>query len=209
MKKFKMQNFKNALFGLLLITIIMFSSCRDCCIKPDLISDLATPTTDIIRGEPVDWDYVIESVEDNSQECDILKAVASIGKIIVDFFVDEKDEQGAVVFEQQSNVNALMGGQSQNVTSTIDAFSEKGIYLVTVNADDIDDVDEREENNNFSRESEEVGGRSAAEIDLFQNASAAFKKKLSTASAIVIVGRKFDEKNKINFYKGKPIYYAK
>lgn len=209
MKKIKMVRFRNYFLGLLLMSVAFLPACKlfNCCIEPDLISELAAPTTNIIKGEPVDWDYVIESVEENSQKCDILKAAASIGKIVVDFFADQNDKQGDTIFSNENNVGALMPGQTQSVTNTIDVFDEKGIYLITVKADETDLVDERREDNNF--DTLEAESRALEQVDLFQNASEGFKEKLDKAAAIVIVGRVLNDKDKIHAYKGKPIYYAK
>lgn len=199
---------KNKIYflGTILLSIVFSPSCDDCTVQPDLISDLAAPTTDIIVGEPVDWDYVVESVEDNSQDCDILKAIASIGKIVIDFFVDQNDNQGDLVLNNQNNINALNTGQSQTVTNTIDVFNDEGIYMIAVNADDTDVVDERNEGNNS--DNAEVDTRSSSQSDLFANASDEFKEKLANTAALVIVGRNFNGGNKIYSYKGKPIYYA-
>jgi len=202
-----MKNLRIYLFGMFLFSTVFFLSCKkDCTVEPDLISDLAAPTTDIITGEPVDWDYVVESVEDNSQDCDILGAIASIGKIVIDYFTDQNDNQGDLVLNNQNDIEPLNAGQSQTVTNTIDVFNEEGIYMIGVNADDTDVVEERNEDNNS--DSAEVT-KSSTQNDLFKNASDGFKQKLANAAALVVIGQKFNGGHKIHSYKGKPIYYAK
>jgi hypothetical protein len=195
---------KNLFIGVL-ITFSLFLSCcdKDCNVNPDLIVDLLTPTTDIIQGEPVDWDYIVKSIKDNSGECDILSAIASIGSIAIDFFIDENDPSGDILFRNESNIGQLGGGQSQTVSNTVDVFYDEGIYLITTKADDTNVVEERNENNNLDNGEVEL----KASDDIFHNASEEFKQKLQNASALVVVGK--HKGVNITTYKGKPIYYAK
>jgi len=202
-----MKNYNTCLLGMILISLVSFSSCDDCTVDPDLISDLAAPSTDIIVGEPVDWDYVIESVEENSEDCNILKTIASIGKIVIDYFTDENDTQGDLVLNSESNINGLSSGESQTIANSIDVFNEEGIYLLGVSADATDVIEERNEDNNT--DNAEVNARPSVQSDLFQNASEEFMEKLAKASAIVIIKRGINAENSINSYQGKPVYYAK
>ena len=202
-----MKNYKIWFLGMVLMSIVSCSGCEDCTVDPDLISDLAAPSTDIIVGEPVDWDYLVESVEENSEDCNILKTIASIGKIVIDYFTDENDTQGDLVLDNDNNINGLSSGQSQTVTSSIDVFSAEGIYLVGVTADFTNVIEERNEDNNT--DNAEVNARPTVQSDLFQNASEKFLEKLAKASAIVIIKRGLNSENSITSYQGKPIYYAK
>lgn len=202
-----MTNYKFSLLGLFLLTIVSCSKCDDCTVNPDLISDLAAPSTDIIVGEPVDWDYVVESVEDNSEDCDILKTIASIGNIIIDYFTDENDSQSDMVLNIDNNVNGLSAGEMQTITTAVDVFNNEGIYLLGVTADFTDVIEERNEDNNT--DNAEVNARPTVQSDLFQNASEEFMEKLAKASAIIIIKRGLNSENSINSYQGKPIYYAK
>lgn len=200
-----MERFQIFLIGLLLSSILLVSSCRDCKVNPDLVSDLLAPTSNIIEGEPVEWDYVVESVEENSEDCDILSALASIGSTIIDFFTNPDDTEGDEVLNRQANVSELGGGQSRTITNVIDVFNEEGIYFLTVTADDTNVVEERNENNNT--DNAEINLRLANPAPVFSNASPAFLEKLESASAIIIVGEGFTD-GIIDSYKGKPIYYA-
>lgn len=201
-----MDTFKMFVLLLLVFCMASFPACDDCTIEPDLISDLAAPTTDIIAGEPVDWDYVVESVNDG-QDCDILEALASVSKIVIDFFTTPEDTEGDAVFNEQDNISALRSGQSQTVPKLINVFNQEGLYLLTVNADETDVVAERNEDNNFDDAG--VDTRFSVPSDLFADAAPEFKAKLSKAAAIVVVGRHFNGGLKVDSYKGKPIYYAK
>lgn len=201
-----MKNYKICVLAMILTTIVSCSRC-DCTVDPDLISDLAAPSTDIIVGESVDWDYIVESVEDNSEDCNILKTIASIGKIVIDYFIDENDTSSDLVFDNDNNINGLNSGGSQTVTSSIGIFNEEGIYLVGVTADFTNVIEERNENNNT--DNAEVNARPTVQSDLFQNASEEFMEKLAKSSAIVIIKRGLNSDNSINSYQGKPIYYAK
>lgn len=201
-----MQYLKRPLNSLLLISFLLISSsCEDCTIDPDLIPDLLAPTSDIIKNEPVDWDYVIESVEDNSQDCDILLTTASIGKILIEFFTDQNDTEGETLASQTNDIGQLNPGEAQTVNNTFSVFNEVGIYMIAVNADDTNVVSERKEDNNTDTGEATVNGRLSD--DLFRNASPAFKEKLIQAAALVIVGDVL-EGNKPQSYQGKPIYYA-
>ena len=201
---------KKMKFAFLLFAFVFgsayLSSCKDCEIDPDLISDLLAPTTDIIAGEPVDWDYVVESIKDNTQDCEILKTVASFGKFAIDYFVDQNDPEGDLLFDKKSEISPLIAGQKEQETNRVDVFNNEGIYLIAVNADVTDVVKERNEDNNA--DNLELEQRSLPKKDLFENASPKFREKLANASAIVIVGHNFNNGFKVHSYKGKPIYYA-
>ena len=132
-----------------LILPFLSGSCEDCTIDPDLALDLLVPSTAIILNEPVDWDYVVKSVEDNSDDCKILNAIASIGKIVIDYFIDQNDPNGNMVYTNSSNVGELNAGDSQTITNNIDVITDPGIYMIMANADDTNVVDERNENNKF------------------------------------------------------------
>lgn len=197
-------------YTILLTTLVyataFLSSCKDCEIDPDLISDLLAPTTDIIAGEPVDWDYVVESIKDNTQDCEILNTVASFGKFAIDFFVDKNDPEGDLLFDKENEISPLIAGQKEQKTNRVDVFNNEGIYLIAVNADVTNVVQERNEDNNA--DNLELEQRSLPRKDLFENASPQFQEKLANAAAIVIVGQNFNNGFKVHSYKGKPIYYA-
>lgn len=191
---------------LVVVLVLFYSSCTtsECTVDPDLISDLLAPSTDIIKGEPVDWDYVIESVEDNSEDCSVLNAIASISKVVIDFFTDPGDPDSDVVYEQNEQIGELMGGDSRQVSNQIDVFRDTGIYMLAVIADDTNLVKERNEDNN--NDIGEVEVRSS-DAPFFQNLSPAFERKLEKAAALVFVGDKYKNLN-IHSYRGKPIYYS-
>lgn len=203
-----MINFKFLLISVIAIFSICLHSCEDCDVDPDLIIDLAAPTSDIIKGESVDWDYIVESTKENSKDCNILAAIASIGAIIIDFFVDPNDNSGEQLYNQGYNIGALDAGEFQKVTNQIDVFNNNGIYLLEAKADTSDVVTEREENNNTDDAMVDVRSSSISD-DIFHNASPEFKEKLEKSSAIIIVGQVLVGHAKPDSYKGKPIYYAK
>lgn len=176
-----------------------------CKVDPDLITDLLAPASTIIQGETVEWDYVIESVEENSQDCDILNAAASISKFVIDYFIDQNDNNGDIVFNQQANISELEAGSLQTINETVDVFNDEGIYLISSTADATNLVKERNENNNIDDGEINID---ASTDDIFENASEAFKAKLSKSGAIVIIGRSFNDGIKVHSYNGKPIYYA-
>lgn len=206
-----MRTIKTLLLGVTLLSIMQFQSCflfkEDCSINPDLISDLLAPSTDIIAGEPVDWDYVIKSIEDNSQDCNILKAGASIGKITIKYFVDQIDIQGDEVYNIDSNINELSAGKMQTVSNEIDVFNQDGIFLISTNADNTQVVAETNEFNN--NDSSTIDTRISSQIDIFSNASIDFLTELEKSAAIVIVGTRLENYMEMDSYKNKAIYYAK
>lgn len=189
----------------ILLALALFTSCdEDCEVNPDLTSDLLAPSSDLIMGEPVDWDYVVTSVRDNSDDCDILDAIASIGEIVIDFFEDENDT-GTQRYQNQNQINGLSAGEYNTATNTIDVFDTEGIYFVAVEADKTNVVEERNEDNN--KDNSEVTARTT---DLFSKASQTFIEKLNQSSAIVVIGREL-KNNKgtlIKSFNGKPIYYV-
>jgi hypothetical protein len=194
---------KLAFFSLLACLLIAAPSCEDCEVNPDLIADLLSPSADIIQGEPVDWSYVVQSIKDNT-ECDIISAAASIGEILIDFFTDPTDNTSDLVYDKQQNVGSLSGGGEESLMNTINVFDSVGIYMVKTTADVTEVVTERDEGNNSDTGEVEL----KVGLDLFENASVAFKEKLNEASALVIVGE-FTNGQRPTHYKGKPIYYAK
>ncbi|MEM1123966.1 MAG: hypothetical protein AAGJ18_26245 [Bacteroidota bacterium] len=193
------------LFALTLVSIISFSACN-CDVKPDLVSELVAPTTDLIVGEPVDWDYVVTSVEEYSGDCKILKAAASIGRIVIDFFKNPEENNGEIIFEKEDEVGELMVGESERVSNTINGFEKEGIYLISTEADFYGDVCGRNEDNNLDNAS--AKSRSVSQSDFFGKESFMFRQKLEKAAAIVVVGQLTKGRNKINIYQGKPVYYV-
>ena len=183
--------------------VIMLSSCKKCKVNPDLISDLLAPSTNIILGEPVDWDYVVRSVRDNSGECKILDAAASVGLILVDYFVNPSDTTSDTITNKTDSIGKLCAGEEETVSSSI-VFNNQGVYLLATTADKNNVVEERNENNN-SDNIEEVKG---LRPDIFKDPSPAFSSKLEKASAIVLVGSKYKSAANIKSYNGKPVYYV-
>lgn len=179
---------------------------ENCIVDPDLVSDLLAPSADIIQGEPVDWDYTIESVENRSDDCQIVEALASIAAIVIDLFEKPSDTSSDEVFNEISNINGLSGGQSQIVSNRINVFNQEGVYMVMTEADITNTVDERNETNNTDSGEAELRGKISS--DYFGKTSLAFQKKLSTTSAIVIVSENANTR-KIKTYKGIPVYYSR
>jgi hypothetical protein len=174
--------------------------CEDCTIEPDLLPFLNAPSTNIIVGEPIAWEYLITST-DNSEGCDILKATASIARILIDLFEDEMDPTGQLTFDNSSNIPSLEAGVSESrIVSP--SFDEEGIYLIELTADATNTVAERDENNNT--DSGSVDTRASDNIFLY--ASPAFTEKLSKTAALVVVGDAIPQS--ITSYKGIPIYHA-
>ena len=191
-------------FLILLISLVTFSpSCKDCNIDPDLTVDLLVPAADIILGEPVDWEYIIESTEANSEGCDILIAAASVGKIVIDLFSSKNDEKGDIVYSKETEIRELKGGEEQSVTNTINVFNEVGIYTIGVTADETNTVAERDEENNTDSLNAETTSKGSG---IFKDASEALLEKLNKAAAVVIVGSNYDKTTQ-TFFKGTPIYY--
>jgi len=183
--------------------VIMLSSCDTCKVNPDLISNLIGPANNIILGEPVDWTYVVKSVEENSGECKILDAAASVGLILVDFFVNPSDTTSDTLTNQTDNIGKLHCGEEEEVVSNI-VFANPGVYLIATTADNANTVAERDENNNKDNAEEVKGPRP----DIFKDPSLAFTKKLENAAAIVLVGNKYKSAANIKSYNGKPVYYV-
>jgi hypothetical protein len=195
-------------FLFIIIFLFGISSCdwfKNCSVNPDLITELLAPATTIIQGETVEWDYIIESVEENSEDCDILLAVASVSRFAIDYFINQNDNNGQLILNKQANINELEANETQIVSENIDVFNNEGIYLISSTADVTDLVTERDENNNNDEGEFDI---EASADDIFANASENFKEKLSKSGAIVIIGRSFNNGNRIYTYNGKPIYYA-
>jgi hypothetical protein len=200
-----MRNLITGLTAILFISFTVFSlsSCEDCEVKPDLISDLLVPSTDIIYNEPTDWDYVVASVQANSEDCDILNAVASIASIAIDFFTTPDDNDAEEFYNQEQPINPLQGGESSTQTNSL-VFDQMGIFMLQTCSDVYNDVDERNENNN----SDNVDLDFRSSDDIFQGASQAFREKLSKTAAIVVVGEGLVDES-ITLYNGIPIYHVK
>lgn len=181
--------------------LFYFNACDDCEVNPDLISDLLVPSADLIQGEPIDWDYIIQSIDDNI-DCDIIDALASIGQIVVDYFENANDNTPEEILNIQNNIGNLGSGEQQVITNTF-TFDSMGIYMVNVSADVTDVVAERDEDNNNDTGEKEL----RMGLDLFKNASPNFKDKLNKSAAIVIVGE-FTDGLRPTHYRGKPIYYS-
>lgn len=201
---------------LLVISISLSSCCWlfndcDCEVenKPDLISNLTVPTLDIILGETVDWEYVIESIEDNVKQCETVQAGASIARILIDYFSDQSDNDGEIVLNEESPVSPLNEGQSKSINTSISVFEQEGIYMIGTKADITDVVEERNEQNNEDIGSVEAKVLTNPNLDPFIAASNEFKERLSSSAAIVIVGSSNYLNPKISEYKGKRIYYVK
>lgn len=204
-----MKIIKKTRFLLFLTLIITLpNSCclfRDCEVNPDLTSKLLAPSSDIILGEPVDWDYTVSSVRDGAKDCNILQAAATVGEIVIDFFQHNARGQGVKVFERQNNIKPLNAGESDRATNRIDIFKNEGVYLISVEADKTNLVEERNENNN--KDTSQV---ITNQTNMFIGASKEFNDKLSQSSAIVVIGKEIkNSKGKlVKSYNGKPIYYA-
>jgi len=195
---------KKLAFASFLACLSMFlPSCENCKIQPDLIADLLAPFTDIIQGEIVDWPFIVKSIQMN-QECESLLSPVSLAEIQISYFSNTADTTGALVFYELMRVGSLGEGDEQYLTSTIGIFDTVGIYMVKTTADITNVVTESNENNNTDIGEAEL----KIGLDLFENASAVFKKKLNEASALVIIGD-FTNEQQPTHYKGKPIYYSK
>ncbi len=188
---------------LTLLVIGCFDNCEgDCTVDPDLTIDLLVPAADVIRGEPADWEYVVESVKENSENCEVLAAGASIAQILIDLFSDPTDEEGEEFYKNNSDIAALKAGATAKVTSAI-AFNSVGVHLISTVADLNDDVEERNEDNNADIAQIEI----KASDDIFSKTSFEFKEKLRTTVAIVVVGDSIIG-GRPTSYQGIPIYYA-
>ena len=199
---------KKIIFSVLIAVMIgiSFSSCNNCKLDPDLIVDLSGPTADIIAGETVDWEYVIESTKEGAENCKILDATASIADIIIDFFVDETDPQSDILLNLKNAIDKLCPGDDQTVVNPINVFNQEGIYLVSNHADIENTVTERDESNNERSLEEDL--KSLEEDEFLKNASSSFRKKLCSSAAIVVVG-KHKSLGTLNSYRGVPVYHAK
>jgi len=171
-------------FMLIVAACLLSSGCEDCTVDPDLIPDLATLSPEVIRGEPVDLDYIIASVQDNSEDCEVLGTAASLSQILITFFEDEQDQTPDPFLENQSNTPPLAGGQTHE-ESVSAVFSNNGIYPVEVEADINNDVAEREEGNNLDNGSVTLR---AGDEQLTDRLSPELLGSISRASLIVVVG---------------------
>ncbi|MEM7104957.1 MAG: CARDB domain-containing protein [Bacteroidota bacterium] len=193
---------KKVFLLLIFVNILWLQSCEDCQVNPDLISQLAAQTVQPIVGEPIDWEYVIESVDNNTQDCKVGNALASIGGIIFDFFTDESDGTGNITYSAMDNIPELGSGDSERSFHNV-VLDSMGIYMIGVSADITNVVEERNESNNDDIGTEDT----RAVYDLFPNASLEFEEKFKKASAIIIAKRD-NNLTHISSYKGKPIYHA-
>ena len=161
-------------------------------------------TSDIIRGETIDWRYQVDAAEET--DCSIVTIPISIGRMVIDFFTTPSDPNGDLVLDESDQVNSLEAGGQQVIDKAF-TFSDTGVYMVDVEADATQVIDEANENNN--RDNQDVETRlSSNQDDYFSGASEAFLERLKTTAAIVIVPEQGDSR-RISEYRGIPVYFVK